>query len=145
MPIYKPASERGSDFASKLRTIKRLSRAVYNMQTYIEKTLMDSGYNRDAAKAEVERLKKRDNVDETQLALIIHSQVYVDLYPGLSEEEKMLLLPARYLKFKREHEGRVKQLLDLLKSLTPQQMKIVKAMSRKHLLYQERKKKKEKN
>lgn len=129
------------DFAAKLKTIERLTKAVHAMQTHVETTLIESGLDKDAAKAEIKRLKEMTGLDEIQMGLINWAQVSVDIYSELSEIEKTALLPGTYLRMKREHEDRVKELSDLLKSLTPQQMKIVNAMNRKRLLAKERRKK----
>jgi Spy/CpxP family protein refolding chaperone len=133
-----PPLERGPGFKPKLRRIKRLTRAIHDLQTSVETRLLESGYSKEAAKAEMERLKKRDGLNETEMALLIWAMTSVDIYDSLSDVEKSALLPGTYLRLKREHEERVKQLSDLLKSLTPEQRKIVSDMNRKRLLNQER-------
>jgi hypothetical protein len=103
--------------------------------------LIESGLSEDAVKAEIDRLKKRDGLNETEMGLLIWAMARVNIYDSLSDVEKSALLPGTYLRMKREHEERVEQLSDLLKSLTPEQRKIVSDTNRKRMLYQERKKK----
>lgn len=114
------------------------------MQTHVRTTMIESGLSEEAVKAEIERLKKRDGLNETEMGLLIWAMASVNIYDTLSDVEKSPLLPGTYLRMKREHEERVKQLSDLLKSLTPEQRKIVSTMNRKALLSQERRNKRKK-
>lgn len=138
--IRAKAKKEGKDpeFAVRLQKIDRLHRSVRGMQTHIETLLMDSGLDRKAALAEIKRLKERDGIDETEMALWNWAQVMVHSHSSLSGIEKTALLPGTYIRLRREHEGRVKELSDLLESLTPEQRDFLVRRDRNRMLSKER-------
>jgi hypothetical protein len=92
------------DFAAKLKTIRRLTEAVQRMQTHVRITLIESGLSEEAVKAEIDRLKMRDGLNETEMGLLIWAMTSVNIYDSLSDVEKSALLPGTCLRMKREHE-----------------------------------------
>ena len=74
-----PPLERGPGFKSKLRRIKRLARAIHDLQTSVETHLLESGYSKEAAKAEVERLKQRDNLSELEMGFLTWAMASVSI------------------------------------------------------------------
>jgi archaellum component FlaC len=133
-----PPLERGPGFKPKLRRIKRLTHAIHNMQTSVETHLLESGYSKEAAKAEVERLKKRDNLSELEIGFLTWAMTSVGIEYDPYSKEGVERVPKEYLRIKGMYEEMVKDLNDLLKTLTPEERKIVNAINRKRLLNQER-------
>lgn len=143
-----PPLERGPGFKPKLRRIKRLTHAILDLQTSVETHLLESGYSKEAAKAEVERLKKRDNLSELEIGFLTWAMASVGIQYDPYSKEGVERVPKEYLRIKRIYEEMVNELSYLLKTLTPEERKIANAMNRKRLLNQEkynrnRKKKKE--
>lgn len=142
--IREKAEKEGKDpeFAVKLHKIDRLHNVIDFMMTWGENSLMSGGgMSREDAKAEINRMCKRDGLSPLELSTLIWTETMLKNDPDhLSDEENKARIPLAWTKRIIGYRQMMIELKYLMKSLTPEQREFLVRRDRNRMLAKERRK-----